>query len=74
MSDGKCLEQKWVWRKTVINLKITSVCQISLRASEGGGLGSLREDNVKKTKIMTYFYVVENVRGGVRSHPPAIKF
>lgn len=50
MSDGKCLEQKWVWRKTVINLKITSVCQISLRASEGGGLGSLREDNVKKQK------------------------
>lgn len=55
------------------------MCQISLGASEGGGLDSLGEEKTgerkkekKKKKIMTFFCVVENVDGGVRSHPAAI--
>lgn len=47
------------------------MCQISPGASEGGGLDSLREEKGGE-KIMTFFCVVENVGGGVRSHPAVI--
>lgn len=42
-----------------------------LRTSEGGGGGELDglEEEKGGEKIMTFFCVVENVGGGVRSHP-----
>ena len=54
--------------------RIASVCQISLEASEGlwGRGTSLGEDGGKK--MMTFYCVVENVGGGVRSHPAVINF
>lgn len=48
------------------------MCQISPEASEGGGRDSLGEEGGKK--MITFYCVVENVGGGVRSHPAVINF
>lgn len=47
------------------------MCQISPGGHrEGGRRDGLMEENGQK--IMTFFCVVENVEGGVRSHPAVI--
>ena len=64
----------FLWKKkTVIKLEKSHPCVKFLRgplqASEGG------EDKMAsgRKKIMTFFCVVENVGGGVRSHPAVRK-